>query len=445
MLAAELSIERRDLDDATVPIHKVFENAAATDRDRFRATLLLANVLRNKGAQNQTEVFDHLVKLARGSNDVSLDALVALGQTFLQSKNPWPSPGGMSVDDLIQGLDTHPLAKPEHKLLAVDLRIHQHPEERETILRSAIDRFKGGDNATLIALAGWLNAHGEYQRELDTISRQRAMQTRELFFQHVDALGALGRWDEIRKLIESEQFPLDPVVEHMYLARCFAQQNQTAGAENNWRRALEAAAGDLQKLITLGDYAEKNGALDVAAGAFQAAVAVSPKSRIAQQGRLRVAYAQRDTKKIHAILTELLKIWPNDTAVQNDEAYTRLLLLKREDGERRTEDGGKVENGGASSREPGEVAADGAKGEGQRAKVAAIDPNRQGGNNDQKAEDSGENAQPRKDSGPSDGRPSTLNAQRQMKSGEVAAIDPNRQGEAITGQRSEAGDQRTAR
>jgi hypothetical protein len=26
------------------------------------------------------------------------------------------------------------------------------------------------------------------------------------------------------------------------------------------------------------------------------------------------------------ILTELLKIWPNDTAVQNDEAYARLLL-----------------------------------------------------------------------------------------------------------------------
>jgi tetratricopeptide (TPR) repeat protein len=153
------------------------------------------------------------------------------------------------------------------------------------------------------------------------------MQTRELFFQHVDALGALNRWDEIRRLIESEQFPLDPVVEHMYLARCFAQQGQTSGAENNWGRALQSAAGDPAKLMTLGDYAEKNGSLDVAAGAFEAAVAVAPKSRVAQQGRLRVAYAMRDTKKIHEILIDLLKIWPNDTAVQNDEAYARLLLL----------------------------------------------------------------------------------------------------------------------
>jgi tetratricopeptide (TPR) repeat protein len=194
-------------------------------------------------------------------------------------------------------------------------------------LQDAITQYKDGDNATLLALAAWLNTRGEYQRELDTIPRQRAMQTRELFFQHVDALGALGRWDEIRRLIESEQFPLDPVVEHMYLARCFAQQNQSAGAENNWTRALQAAAGDLGKLMILADYAEKNGAYDVAGAAFEAAVAVAPKSRPAQQGRLRVAYATRDTKKIHAILLDLLKLWPNDPAVQNDEAYARLLLL----------------------------------------------------------------------------------------------------------------------
>jgi tetratricopeptide (TPR) repeat protein len=113
----------------------------------------------------------------------------------------------------------------------------------------------------------------------------------------------------------------------MYLARCFAQQNQSAGAENNWTRALQAAAGDLGKLMILADYAEKNGAYDVAGAAFEAAVAVAPKSRPAQQGRLRVAYATRDTKKIHAILLDLLKLWPNDPAVQNDEAYARLLLL----------------------------------------------------------------------------------------------------------------------
>ena len=52
-------------------------------------------------------------------------------------------------------------------------------------------------------------------------------------------------------------------------------------------------------------------------------MAQTPKLRVTQQGRLRIAQAQRDTKKIHTILAEMLKLWPNDTAIQNDEAYTR--------------------------------------------------------------------------------------------------------------------------
>jgi tetratricopeptide (TPR) repeat protein len=272
-------------------------------------------------------VLDQLVQLARGQSDVSLEALVALSQACLNSKEPWPNPGGMSVDELITALEHHPLGKPPHKLLAVDLKIHLHPDQRDEFIRQVTDELKHGDNNTMVALAGWLNTRGEHQLELDTIPRERAMQVRELFLQHVDALAALGRWDEIRRLIESEQFPLDPVMEHMFLARCFAQQGQTAGAENNWQRALQAAAGDPNKLISLADYAEKNDALDVAASAYDAAVAASPKLRVAQQGRLRVAYATRDTKKIREILAQLLKIWPNDAAVQNDEAYARLLLL----------------------------------------------------------------------------------------------------------------------
>ena len=200
--------------------------------------------------------------------------------------------------------------------------------DREALMRDGIAQFKNGDQAALLALATWLNGHGQYQSELDAIPETRSLQNRDLFFQHVDALGALGRWDEIRRLIESEKFPLDPVIEHMYLARCFSQLGQANGAENNWRRALAAAAGDPGKLVTLAEYAEKNQALDIAAAAYEAAADVAPGARQIQQSRLRVAYAQLDTQKIYRVLTDLLKQWPHDTAVQNDEAYVRLLLAE---------------------------------------------------------------------------------------------------------------------
>jgi tetratricopeptide (TPR) repeat protein len=327
LLAADLAMQEQDPEGATIQVRNIFASSIASARDLFKATLILDRVLQSKQIEDRSEVLERLARLAGGKESVALDALVMLAQNFLASKAPWPSPAGMSAEKIVEALETHPLAKTQHKILAIDLKIREHPDQREDLVQATIAQWKGGDNASLLALASWLNTRGEYQRELDTIPRERAVQTRELLFQHVDALGALGRWDEIRRLIENEQFPLDPVVAHMYLARCFAQQGQTNGAENNWSRALQAAAGDLAKLMILGDYAEKNGTYDVAAAAYEAAVAAAPRSRPAQQGRLRLAYQARDTKKIHAILVELLKLWPNDPAVQNDEAYARLLLL----------------------------------------------------------------------------------------------------------------------
>ena len=189
------------------------------------------------------------------------------------------------------------------------------------------------------ALATWLNGKTEFQRVLDAIPIEKALQTRELFLQYVDALGGLGRWKEIKELLDRDTYPLDPVVQKMYLARCNAQLGEKAASENNWQRALEAARGDPGKLMTLAEYAEKNGAIDVARAAYDEAAAEAPKLRAAHQGRLRLAQATGDTKKIHGVLADMLAIWPNDPAVQNDEAYTRLLLMgqRSEDGSQRSE------------------------------------------------------------------------------------------------------------
>jgi tetratricopeptide (TPR) repeat protein len=239
-------------------------------------------------------------------------------------------PPPIPIAQLIAAIEQHPLAKAPQKLIALDLRMRENPAEKETCIARAIADWKDADTSSLGALAAWLNAHGEFQRTLDTIPLEKSLEDRDLFLQHLDALGALGRWDEIKRLLEAERFPIDAVIQRMYLARCNAQLGQKAAAENNWQRALESAGNDLQKLATLANYAEKNGAISVAASAYETAATIAPRLRAIQAGRLRVAQAERDTEKMHAVLTEMLAAWPNDTAVQNDEAYTRLLLLPDE-------------------------------------------------------------------------------------------------------------------
>jgi len=195
------------------------------------------------------------------------------------------------------------------------------------LISRAIADWKDANPADLTALAEWLNGKNEFQKTLDTIPLEKALQSQDLFLRYLDALGGLGRWDEVQDLLTGQRFPLDPALQAMYLARCNGQLGEETAAKNNWQRALEAAGGDPGKLMTIGEYAEKNGTLEIADSAYAATAAESPRLRIAYQGRLRLAQASRDTRKMHGILAQMLSFWPNDPALQNDEAYTRLLLL----------------------------------------------------------------------------------------------------------------------
>jgi hypothetical protein len=351
LLAAQVARQKNETNEARKLAQKVLDDSRADERTQFQAALLTLAIAtpENADAASIEAAWARLSKLAEGKTKAALDALVVLAQDALSrpggtgsvpSNSLVPSPskkkddtqhGGQAQvvppNDLVRALENHPLAKTPHKLLALDLQMHADPTQRDALISRAIADWKEADAASLVALATWLDGKGEYQRQLDTIPLERALQSRDLFLQHLDALGALDRWSEIKQLLESEHFPLDEVVQRMYIARCNARLGEKTASENNWKRALEAAGGDSGKLMTLAEYAERNGANEIAEVTYATATNESPKLRAAWQGRLRLAQSSGGTKKIHAVLAGMLTIWPNDRAIQNDEAYMRLLLL----------------------------------------------------------------------------------------------------------------------
>jgi hypothetical protein len=334
LLAAQLAIQKGAADDAISALQKIFNDARATEQQQLQAALLDLTLASGNAQPDEraNEAWARIEKLSQGASAVALDALVLLARKDLASSTFQQRQSGSDLNDspvgtLANRLANHPLAKAPHKLLALDVRGAQTGASRDALIAEAIAQFRDADANDQLALATWLNGKNEFQKTLEAIPLEKALVSRELLLQYLDALGGLSRWNEIKQLLESERYPLDPVVQRMYLARCNAQLGEKTAAENNWQRAVEAASGDTGKLITLGEYAEKNGIVDVARQAFDAAATEAPKLRMAQQGRLRIAQRSGDTKKIHAVLADMLKLWPNDAAVQNDEGYTRLLLI----------------------------------------------------------------------------------------------------------------------
>jgi hypothetical protein len=342
LLDAQLASRLSEIDRARDDCKKIAADSRATTREQLQANVLELQLSKDPKAQADV-VWPRIEKISQGKDPASLDALVLLGQRALsipQSAIPNPqsaisapdsaidnSQSAIQAREISRALDSHPLAHAPHKLLALDLLDHADPSQHAALLNRGVSQFKNGTADDVAALEGWLNAKGEYQRVIDAIPVEQALKGRAAFLQYLDALGALKQWAQIKQLLESERFPLDAFMARMYVARCNAQLGEKTAADNNWQRGIEAAAGDAPKLMQIAEFAEKNGVLDVADNAYANAIAAAPSLRQAYQGRLRIAQASTDTKRIHDLLATMLNIWPNDTAIQNDEAYTRLLLL----------------------------------------------------------------------------------------------------------------------
>jgi len=240
---------------------------------------------------------------------------------------PPPVPGGttMSLPDVANALENHPDARPYHKLLALELRARHDPILTDQYVADAVHRFGNGDDETLLALAAWLNQIGRPAKTLEVLPQARAGQRQDFFLQYVNALAALQRWSDIKDLLISERFPIEPMLQHMYLAVAQPHLGSATAATNEWQRALEAA-NTSEKALTLAKYAEQNSANDIADAAYADAIKVAPKNREAYAGRLRLALAAGHTAEAQTIASQIAQLWPDDAAARNQNAYLQLLL-----------------------------------------------------------------------------------------------------------------------
>ena len=343
LLAAQMEAQQGRSEKAREQLDRVLDADEETEREQLQAALLslaLAPSDPTAPAEKRGRVWERLLHLSQSNSAVGLEALLITAKEAAARVSPagastaeaaGPQAGAAipfpPVVNLADRINIHPFAEPQHKLFALDLRTHGGAVTQQDSIDSAIAQWRESDAAGIGALGAWLNSKGEHQRVIDAIPLDKALQTHDAFLQYVDALGALGRWEEIRQLLDADRFPLDPVIQQMYIARANAQLGNRTAAENSWRRALEAASGDVRKLMTLGEYAEKNGVLDTADAAYAQATSIVPKLRAAWTGRLRAAQRARNTRQMNGVLAGMLEHWPEDAAIQNDEAYTRLLIL----------------------------------------------------------------------------------------------------------------------
>ena len=367
LLAGQLAVRRKDPVLTVDYAQRVMADKRANPYDILSATTLILSVTTPESPPH-ISAWKRIEDVARDpGSPASLDALVFLAQqqslaparstsndtsASFELGAPAPqqqlapssligetslslSPGGavakepsatMGLLEIADALEKHPDARPYHQLLAFQLRVQHDPTLMDEFVAQAVERFGKGDDETLAALTAWLNGIGRARKTLELLPLDRAVQRQDLYLQHINALAALGRWDEVKDVLLSQRFPLEPVAEHMYLATARTRLGEAVSATNEWQRALEAAANNSDKLLALATYAEQNHANDIADAAYAEMIKVEPKNRAAYAGRLRIAEASDRTADAQTLAAEIVKLWPDDAAARNEDAYLQLLL-----------------------------------------------------------------------------------------------------------------------
>ena len=340
LLAGQLAARRSDALLTVDYAERTLADKRAKPYEILSAAILVLSVTKPESPRH-ISAWKRIEDLARDPrNAASLDALVFLAhqqslaparltgkETFfsLRAGTAPPPARTMGPVEVANALEKHPDARPSHQLLALGLRAQQDPALANQYVADAVERFGAGDDETLAALAAWLNSVRRADKTLQVLPLDRALRRQDLFLAHVDALAALERWPEVKEVLSSERFPLELVLQHMYLAVARTRLGEATAATNEWQRALEAA-NTPEKLLALAGYAEQNHANDVADRAYSEAIKLAPKNRGAYAGRLHVALASDHTAEAQTIAAEIVKIWPDDAAARNQNDYLRLLL-----------------------------------------------------------------------------------------------------------------------
>ena len=349
LLAAQLYTRRMDGAPALAYAERALNDPRATSRETLAAGILLVGMTAPDSPPNVL-AWGRIEELGRETeNPLSLDALVFLAQqrpaipasldeiSFSNLASSKAGRAGPSLQDMAVALENHPRAQVRHKLLALELRARDKPWNAEEYVRDAIRLFRDGDD-DLKELVAWLNGRGRSKEVLEVLPLEKAREQRDLSLQYVEALGAEQRWTEVKEILSAERLPLDPMVQHMYLAGARAKLGEATGETNEWQRALENA-NTPEKLLSLGNYAERHEAPEVAETAYTRATSLAPKMRAAQAARLQFARTQGRTAEARTIAAEMMRIWPDDAAVRQEETYLRILLgASREEVERAEEE-----------------------------------------------------------------------------------------------------------
>lgn len=264
-----------------------------------------------------------LWELARESGPAGLTAVKILAQ----DRNLTPP----EARRLMQRVTEHPDKPDDLRLEVLSAVIRLDPLRRDEIIAAEVARHREKTLSQKAGLITWLAAQKRHDLILSLAPVDEAVQSAEVFPYFAQALGEMGRWDELRRLLaERGDLPVSGARAQVWLAQAAIQMEPDDFGTPHWHleRAFELAvqAGDQGCLSIAGQLAEDRGLHDLALRCYQRLADTTPGKEIEMTEKVReMTLRLRDTQQLMRVSRRLLELSPASDAHQSQLAYLRLL------------------------------------------------------------------------------------------------------------------------
>ena len=151
-----------------------------------------------------------------------------------------PLLAGRDFDAIVATAEKHPGGGAALKVNAWNLRVAARLSEREAVIREFFDHFKVDPSSlNRLEAARWLNQQGIHKMVIE-LAEPSKLESKDWFALYLDATAAQGHWEDIHRVLSSEdhQIPLAPVLRKLFDFRAQMETGHHPDADSSWQDIL---------------------------------------------------------------------------------------------------------------------------------------------------------------------------------------------------------------
>lgn len=263
-----------------------------------------------------------LWQLAKGKDEAALIAI----NTLADDAKLTP----MVADLLFQHIEEHPDKTEEARLHVLSSVLRNRPEKKKDTFAAEVVRMKELTSDTLLPHLIWLLKEKQPQLIVEFRPKDFFTKSSTLIQPYLHALGDMGRWDEVDKLLSRPAgMPVSNAFIALWRARATTHLDQdTTRTRQHLATAYEATGHGREPVLATAaaTLAEQSGIWDIAVMFYTGLAEHQPKSRIPMLEKVRLAALRgRDTTALIESTQKLAALSPENSQYFHDSIYLQLI------------------------------------------------------------------------------------------------------------------------